>query len=242
MPSPGNNYGDMRSALKFLQDMDSYYGQIARPRSKKDDCPDDMECDPGWSRFILLQGNDDSVSRLSRPRFGKRSDMKVQSQSDKRFVTLQGADDSVSRLSRPRFGKRSDSSQSDSDPRYAMLQNVDDSVSRLSRPRFGKRSGSDQSDSDPRFLLLQGSDDSISRSSRPRFGKRSEEDNPHPTEIEVFRQLQGADDSVSRLSRPGFGKRSDGLVVVPNQSDMYVYGGPSGGAIDLSRAKYVAIA
>ena len=32
MPSPGNNYGDMRSALKFLQDMDSYYGQIARPR------------------------------------------------------------------------------------------------------------------------------------------------------------------------------------------------------------------
>merc|ERR1712172_412472 len=74
MPSPGNNYGDMRSALKFLQDMDSYYGQIARPRSKKDDCPDDVECDPGWSRFILLQGNDDSVSRLSRPRFGKRSE------------------------------------------------------------------------------------------------------------------------------------------------------------------------
>ena len=32
VPSPGNNYGDMRSALKFLQDMDSYYGQIARPR------------------------------------------------------------------------------------------------------------------------------------------------------------------------------------------------------------------
>merc|ERR1712172_308685 len=74
MPSPGNNHGDMRSALKFLQDMDSYYGQIARPRSKKDDCPDDVECDPGWSRFILLQGNDDSVSRLSRPRFGKRSE------------------------------------------------------------------------------------------------------------------------------------------------------------------------
>merc|ERR1712204_53382 len=35
MPSPGNNYGDMRSALKFLQDMDSYYGQIARPRFGK---------------------------------------------------------------------------------------------------------------------------------------------------------------------------------------------------------------
>ena len=32
MPNPGNNLGDMRSALKFLQDMDSYYGQIARPR------------------------------------------------------------------------------------------------------------------------------------------------------------------------------------------------------------------
>merc|ERR1711971_330435 len=109
MPSPGNNYGDMRSALKFLQDMDSYYGQIARPRSKKDDCPDDMECDPGWSRFILLQGNDDSVSRLSRPRFGKRSDSTDQKQSDmEAFMRLQGADDSVSRLSRPRFGKRSD--------------------------------------------------------------------------------------------------------------------------------------
>merc|ERR1711983_165414 len=35
MPSPGANYGDMRSALKFLQDMDSYYGQIARPRFGK---------------------------------------------------------------------------------------------------------------------------------------------------------------------------------------------------------------
>merc|ERR1712141_545974 len=35
MPNPGNNYGDMRSALKFLQDMDSYYGQIARPRFGK---------------------------------------------------------------------------------------------------------------------------------------------------------------------------------------------------------------
>jgi len=180
LPNPGNNYGDMRSALKFLQDMDSYYGQIARPRkfqrrsaSSDSDCPDESECGPEWNRF----------------------------------VTLQGADDSVSRLSRPRFGKRSDSSQSDSDPRYVMLQNVDDSVSRLSRPRFGKRSDSSQSDSDPRYVILQ-----------------------------------NVDDSVSRLSRPRFGKRSDGLVVVPNQSDMYVYGGPSGGAIDLSRAKYVAIA
>merc|ERR1712039_1003080 len=35
MPNPGNNLGDMRSALKFLQDMDSYYGQIARPRFGK---------------------------------------------------------------------------------------------------------------------------------------------------------------------------------------------------------------
>merc|ERR1711935_357234 len=166
MPSPGNNYGDMRSALKFLQDMDSYYGQIARPRSKKDDCPDDMECDPGWSRFILLQGNDDSVSRLSRPRFGKRSDMKVQSQSDKRFILLQGADDSVSRLSRPRFGKRSDST--------------------------------DQKQSD----------------------------------MEAFMRLQGADDSVSRLSHPRFGKRSDpGVVMVPNPSEMYTYGGPDGGPV-----------
>merc|ERR1711935_798290 len=150
LPNPGNNYGDMRSALKFLQDMDSYYGQIARPSSNyrkfqrrsassDSDCPDESECGPEWNRFVALQG----------------------------------ADDSVSRLSRPRFGKRSDSSQSDSDPRYEMLQNVDDSFSRLSRPRFGKR--------------------------------------------------------------------SDGLVVVPNQSDMYVYGGPSGGSIDLSKAKYVAI-
>merc|ERR1711935_905960 len=153
MPSPGNNYGDMRSALKFLQDMDSYYGQIARPRSRKDDCPDDMECDPGWSRFILLQGNDDSVSRLSRPRFGKRSELSAsdQRQSDiEAFMRLQGADDSVSRLSRPRFGKRSDSTdqkQSDMEA-FMRLQGADDSVSRLSRPRFGKRSdGTDQKQS-----------------------------------------------------------------------------------------------
>ena len=32
MPSLGGGGGDMRSAIKFLQDMDSYYGQIARPR------------------------------------------------------------------------------------------------------------------------------------------------------------------------------------------------------------------
>merc|ERR1711962_809524 len=87
----------------------------------------------------MLQGVDDSVSRLSRPRFGKRSDSS-QSDSDQRFVMLQGADDSASRLSRPRFGKRSDSSQSDSDQRFVMLQGADDSASRLSRPRFGKRS------------------------------------------------------------------------------------------------------
>ena len=31
MPSPGN-YADMRSALKFLQDMDNFYSPIARPR------------------------------------------------------------------------------------------------------------------------------------------------------------------------------------------------------------------
>ena len=32
MPDFGGRGGDMRSAIKFLQDMDSYYGQIARPR------------------------------------------------------------------------------------------------------------------------------------------------------------------------------------------------------------------
>ena len=32
MPDYGGSNGDMRSAIKFLQDMDSYYGQIARPR------------------------------------------------------------------------------------------------------------------------------------------------------------------------------------------------------------------
>merc|ERR1712062_308859 len=35
MPSLGGGGGDMRSAIKFLQDMDSYYGQIARPRFGK---------------------------------------------------------------------------------------------------------------------------------------------------------------------------------------------------------------
>jgi hypothetical protein len=30
MPHPGT--GEMRSALKFLQDLDNYYAQIARPR------------------------------------------------------------------------------------------------------------------------------------------------------------------------------------------------------------------
>merc|ERR1712109_101724 len=151
-PNPGNNYGDMRSALKFLQDMDSYYGQIARPRKihrrsvGSEDCPDESGCGPEWKRFVMLQGADDSVSRLSRPRFGKRSDLgqadsdSSQSDSSSRYVMLQGVDDSVSRLSRPRFGKRSDSSQSDSDQRFVMLQGADDSASRLSRPRFGKRS------------------------------------------------------------------------------------------------------
>jgi len=149
MPNPGNNLGDMRSALKFLQDMDSYYGQIARPSLNKrylrrsirssEECPEDEECEPGLARFMLLQTSDDSVSRLSRPRFGKRSDAGVP--TDPRFMLLQGSDDSVSRLSRPRFGKRSDADAGvPTDSRFMLLQGSDDSISRLSRPRFGKRS------------------------------------------------------------------------------------------------------
>merc|ERR1712083_1004628 len=106
----------MRSALQFLQDMDSYYGQIARPSSNKrfqrrssgssEECPEDEECEPGLSRFMLLQASDDSIARLSRPRFGKRSEGSVP--TDPRFILLQGSDDSIARLSRPRFGKRSE--------------------------------------------------------------------------------------------------------------------------------------
>jgi len=222
MPSPGANYGDMRSALKFLQDMDSYYGQIARPSNPllkrqspagSEECPDDTDCDPGLSRFILLQGNDDFVSRMARPRFGKRSDStaaKAQNPSDQRFMLLQGTDDSVSRLSRPRFGKRSDTNGAEIDP------------------------------SDPRFLQLQDTDDSVSRLSRPRFGKRETLANTFPkkSDVEAFMRLQGVDDSLSRLSRPRFGKRSDAAVLmVPHPSEMYTYGGPAGGPIYIAPAK-----
>merc|ERR1712062_197662 len=54
MPSLGGGGGDMRSAIKFLQDMDSYYGQIARPRYAKK-----------WSNSLEAYN--------SRLRFGKRS-------------------------------------------------------------------------------------------------------------------------------------------------------------------------
>jgi len=92
--SPNYDYGDMRSALQFLRDMDNYYGQIARPSSdvkRSDDdliqryrrvpfnylkrssgCLDDDECS-NLVRFLALQTADTSFTRLSRPRFGKRS-------------------------------------------------------------------------------------------------------------------------------------------------------------------------
>jgi len=54
--------------------------------------------------------------------------------------------------------------------------------------------------------------------------------------------LQDMDSYYGQIARPRFGKRSEGLVVVPSQSDMYVYGSPSGGSIDLSKGKYFAIA
>ena len=91
---------------------------------------------------MLLQGTDDSVSRLSRPRFGKRSGTNGAEidPSDPRFLQLQDTDDSVSRLSRPRFGKRetlANTFPKKSDVEAFMrLQGVDDSLSRLSRPRY----------------------------------------------------------------------------------------------------------
>merc|ERR1712224_811636 len=50
--------------------------------------------------------------------------------------------------------------------------------------------------------------------------------------------LQDMDSYYGQIARPRFGKRSDGAVMIPNQSDMYVYGGPSGGQIDMSKARY----
>merc|ERR1711879_345877 len=92
MPDFGGRGGDMRSAIKFLQDMDSYYGQIARPsfnkrwprqklmnyfntrnrRSEGEECPENIvDCD-NFMRFYWLQNADSAISRLNRPRFGKR--------------------------------------------------------------------------------------------------------------------------------------------------------------------------
>ena len=56
--------------------------------------------------FAKWQDTDDSVSRLSRPRFGKRETLAntFPKKSDvEAFMRLQGVDDSLSRLSRPRY-------------------------------------------------------------------------------------------------------------------------------------------
>ena len=86
---------------------------------------------PTDPRFMLLQGSDDSVSRLSRPRY---------------FCTLTPIIHPLHYLSRPfilkriydsRFGKRSDADAGvPTDSRYMLLQGSDDSISRLSRPRY----------------------------------------------------------------------------------------------------------
>merc|ERR1711978_807955 len=66
--------------------------------------------------------------------------------------------------------------------------------------------------------------------------------NNHGDMRSALKFLQDMDSYYGQIARPRFGKRSDGLLMVPNQSGMYVYAGPSGGSIDLSKGKYFAIA
>merc|ERR1711971_559904 len=59
--------------------------------------------DPELARYEAMQNADDTLSRLSRPRFGKRDTPEPELT---RYEAMQNADDTLPRLSRPRFGKR----------------------------------------------------------------------------------------------------------------------------------------
>merc|ERR1712051_64836 len=174
-PSPGEAKfgratGDTGSAsLEFLQKLYNQYGldidqslynnvRIQRRSSSIQDCPEGQDCTPDMTRFMILQGAANSVSRLSRPRFGKRGD-------DESFVNLQNPSDDS------RMGKRGDVTPSQAD--FLLLQDADEALSRLNRPRFGKREDGSNRLSEKRFKTFQEANESMSRLSRPRFGKRS---------------------------------------------------------------------
>jgi len=202
-PSPG---GDMRSALKFLQDMDSYYGQIARPRAKRSIEDGNY---PSNSNNQLYPDN-----WLHYKRSSDGGNCIGEDCAQPRFMWLQNTDESIAR-----FGKRNSEEDEEDPNRFMTLQNVENAVARFSRPRFGKRSSGFEhiplvARSDSRIAKLKDVDDAMSRFSRPRFGKRSSE---VPTAKPRFATLQGADDAIARLSRPRFGKRSGPLVMIPKE-------------------------
>jgi len=194
-PSPGEAKfgratGDTGSAsLEFLQKLYNQYGldidqslynnvRIQRRSSSIQDCPEGQDCTPDMTRFMILQGAANSVSRLSRPRFGKRSGGEEDSLSNQYFANRfgkRGDDESFVNLQNPsddsRMGKRGDVTPSQAD--FLLLQDADEALSRLNRPRFGKREDGSNRLSEKRFKTFQEANESMSRLSRPRFGKRS---------------------------------------------------------------------
>merc|ERR1739838_619852 len=173
-PSPGEAKfgratGDTGSAsLEFLQKLYNQYGldidqslynnvRIQRRSSSIQDCPEGQDCTPDMTSFMIVQGAANSVSRLSRPRFGKRSGGEEDSLSNQYFAN--------------RMGKRGEVTPSQAD--FLLLQDADEALSRLNRPRFGKREDGSNRLSEKRFKTFQEANESMSRLSRPRFGKRS---------------------------------------------------------------------
>jgi len=98
--------GGMEDALKYLEELDKYYAQVARPRGmfsfflppsyfvqmKKtpvsEETDDDNELPAGETpkkvvyakrleNFSNIQGADGRLSHMARPRFGKRSDLSL---------------------------------------------------------------------------------------------------------------------------------------------------------------------
>lgn len=67
---PGQEVGEMRSAIKFLQDLDNFYAAQTRPRSDRVRREDDVA-----NTLMKLSQIKQHYSNVGRPRFGKRANI-----------------------------------------------------------------------------------------------------------------------------------------------------------------------
>ncbi|XP_067000504.2 neuropeptide F [Anabrus simplex] len=80
-PNDKNQLEAMADALKYLQQLDKYYSQVARPspRSEQPRSAGELTKVENTLKMLQLQALDRFYSGRTRPRFGKRADLNMMS-------------------------------------------------------------------------------------------------------------------------------------------------------------------